>query len=283
MTVLACIDRSHYAASVCDHAAWAARTLDIPVLVLHAIERLPDPAARTDRSGRLGVDTGEHLLSELVALDEQRNRVARDSGRVLLDDAARRVAGAGVGEVFQRLETGDLADQIRDHERDARLIVLSKGGEAADRDVKHLGRNLERVIRASHKPVLVAAETYRPICRFLLAYDGGKSAGEAISYLVNSPLLKGIEGQVLMVGRDTETDRTQLNDAVRHLTSAGLRVTADIRMGGPEQAIMDTVERDGIDLLVMGAYGHSRVRQLIIGSTTTEVMQRCSTSILMFH
>jgi len=283
MTVLACIDRSHYAASVCDHAAWAARTLDIPVLVLHSIERLPDPAARTDRSGRLGVDTGEHLLSELVALDEQRNRVARESGRVLLDDAARRVAEAGVGEVFQRLETDDLADQLRDHERDSRLIVLGKGGESADRDVKDLGRNLERVIRASHKPVLIAAEAFRPIRRFLLAYDGGRSAGEVINYLVDTPLLKGIEGQVLMVGHGADGDRNWLGDAVRHLESAGLRVTGVVRQGEPEAVIADTVESEGIDLLVMGAYGHSRIRQLMIGSTTTDVMRRCVISMLVFR
>ncbi len=283
MTVLACIDRSHYAASVCDHAAWAAKTLGVPVEVLHVIERHPDPARYADRSGRLGVDTGEHLLRELVALDEQRHRVARESGRMLLDDATRRVGEAGVAEVYQRLETGDLADQLRDHERDARLIVMGKGGEAADRDVKHLGRNLERVIRASHKPVMIASETFRPINRFLLAWDGGKSSGEAINYLVESPLVKDIEGLVLMAGRGADGDRNRLGDAVRHLESSGLRVTGETRDGEPEAVITDTIEREGIDLLVMGAYGHSRIRQLMIGSTTTELMHRTDVSMLVFH
>ena len=147
----------------------------------------------------------------------------------------------------------------------------------------HLGRNLERAIRASHKPVLIASDTCRPIRRYLLAWDGGKSTGAAINYLVQSPLLAEAEGEVLMVGREVETDRVRLGDAVRHLESAGLRVTAGIREGEPEQVIVDTVERDGIDLLVMGAYGHARIRQLMIGSTTTEVMQRCAASMLVFH
>jgi len=283
MTILTCIDRSHFAASVCDHAAWAATRLGVPVELLHAIERHPDPGGRVDRSGRLGVDTGEHLLTELVALDEQRNRVARENGRVLLDDAARRIREAGVEEVYQRLETGELADQLRDHERNARLIVMGKGGEAADRDVKHLGRNLERVIRASHKPVLIATETYRPIRRYLLAYDGGRSTGEAIGYLVESPLLSDVEGQVLMVGRGADGDRSRLHDAVRHLESAGLRVTGETREGEPEAVIAGAVEREAIDLLVMGAYGHSRIRQLMIGSTTTELMHRTAVSMLVFH
>jgi len=283
MTVLACIDRSHYAASVCDHAAWAAGRLDVPVEPLHAIERHPDRTAHADRSGRLGVDTGEHLLRELVTLDEQRNRVARESGRVLLDDAARRIREAGIAEVYQRLEQGELAEQLRDHEANARLIVIGKGGEATKSGASHLGRNLERVIRASHKPVLIASDAFRPIRRYLLAWDGGKSAGDAINYLVESPLLREVEGSVLMAGDETGTGRTRLGDAVRHLESAGLRVTGAIREGDPESVIGAAVEREEIDLLVMGAWGHSRIRQLMIGSTTTELLRRCDASMLVFH
>ncbi len=283
MTILACIDRSHFAASVCDHAAWSAKELDVPVELLHSIERHPDPASRADHSGRLGVDTGEHLLAELVALDEQRNRVARESGRVLLDDAARRIHEAGVEEVYQRLESGELSDQLRDHERSARMIVMGRGGEAATQDAAYLGRNLERVIRASHRPVLIAAVAHRPIRRYLLAFDGGKSSGEAINYLVETPLLRDIEGKVLMVGRGGDGGRSRLGDAVRRLESAGLHVTSELKDGEPEAVIADNIERDDIDLIVMGAYGHSRIRQMMIGSTTTELMHRTAVSMLVFH
>lgn len=283
MTILACIDRSHFAASVCDHAAWAAKTLGVPVEVLHIIERHPDLQGRADRSGRLGVDTGEHLLAELVALDEQRNRLARESGRILLDDAAERLRGAGTSEVYQRLESGELADHLRDHERAARLVVIGKGGETSDRDVNHRARNLERLIRASHRPVLIASDTFRPIRRFLLAYDGGKSSGTAISFLVESGLLEHAEGTVLMVGRGDESDRSRVADAVRHLESAGITVTGETRDGEPESVIVDAVEQGGIDLLVMGAYGHSRIRQVMIGSTTTELLHRTPVPALVFH
>lgn len=60
-------------------------------------------------------------------------------------------------------------------------------------------------------------------------------------------------------------------------------MAGSIREGEPAEAIVDTVERDGIDLLVMGAYGHSRIRQLMIGSTTTELMHKCAVSMLVFH
>jgi nucleotide-binding universal stress UspA family protein len=43
------------------------------------------------------------------------------------------------------------------------------------------------------------------------------------------------------------------------------------------------VEADGIDLLVMGAYGHSRIRSMIIGSTTTEMVRSCLIPVMLIR
>jgi len=282
MTVLACIDRSRFSESVCDHAAWAATRLQTPVELLHVIEHYPD-LLPLDHSGRLGIDTGEELLRELSQIDEEHNRLARESGRQLLDVAARRVHDSGVAKVTQRLGHGKLAEELRDHHANARLIVIGKRGESRQRTNAPLGGNLERVIRANRLPLLIAAETFRPIESFLFAYDGGKSTGEAVNFLVANELLHNASGHVLMVGRDAGTERARLADATRHLRSAGLRVTESIEDGEPAQVIAETLERNGCGLLAMGAYGHSRIRRFMIGSTTTEVMQTCPTSMLVFH
>lgn len=280
MTVIALIDHSRHAASVCDHAAWAAHQLGAPVEVHHAIEYQPHPMT-ADRSGRLGVDTSEELLHELAALDEERNRLAREGGRMLLEDAAQRVRKAGVGQVHQRLVQGDLVDHLRD-QRQARMIVMGRRGESEGRS-RHPGRNLERVVRAGHRPVLIAVETWRPVERFLFAYDGGKSAGEAVNFLVESRLLNNATGHVLQVGEGTARERDRLANATWHLRSAGLQITDETVPGNVEQLIAGTVERLGADLLVMGAYGHSRIRTFMVGSTTTELLQTVPVSMLVFH
>ncbi len=53
--------------------------------------------------------------------------------------------------------------------------------------------------------------------------------------------------------------------------------------GEPEKVIAGTVEQEQIDLLVMGAYGHSRIRSLVIGSTTTAMIRSCLVPIFMFR
>ena len=50
-----------------------------------------------------------------------------------------------------------------------------------------------------------------------------------------------------------------------------------------QNSIAREVETDHYDLLVMGAFGHSRIRNLIIGSTTTEMMRSCKIPILLFR
>lgn len=282
MSVLAFVDGSRFALSVCDHAAWAALQLEAPVELVHVLERhRSDPAIATDRSGRLGVDTREALLAQLVELDEERNRLAHEAGRHLLAEAASRVRRNGVTAIQQRLLHGELVDTLHDHEREATLAVLGKRGEGEDHAPAHLGTNLERVIRASHRPVLIAAQEYRPIRRFLLAFDGGPSTGRAIDVLVNAPLLRGAEGQLLMVGTGTEAERHKLADGTSRLRASGVAVTSELRPGEPDEVIPERVASGRIDLLVMGAYGHSRLRTLMIGSTTSALLRTTTASMLV--
>lgn len=51
----------------------------------------------------------------------------------------------------------------------------------------------------------------------------------------------------------------------------------------PDKVIAEIVEGDGMDILIMGAYGHSRIRSLVIGSTTTEMIRSCRVPVLLFR
>jgi nucleotide-binding universal stress UspA family protein len=282
MKILACIDSSRYAVSVCDHAAWAAKRLESPVELLHVLERhAADPKVAFDRSGRLGVDSREALLRQLVELDELRNRLAQEAGRHLLDEAAAKVREGGVEQVLQRLVHGELVDHIHDYEAEARLLVIGRRGEGENRAAQHLGRNLERIIRASHRPIVIAAQQFRPAQRFLVAYDGGSSAEKAIDALIRNPILTDAEGHVLMVGEGTATEHQRLDTTLSRLRDAGYRVTGTIVSGDPDRLIPATVRANDSDLLVMSAYGHSRIRTLMIGSTTTAVLRTSPVSILV--
>jgi nucleotide-binding universal stress UspA family protein len=67
------------------------------------------------------------------------------------------------------------------------------------------------------------------------------------------------------------------------LQNAGYNVHHKVVNGEPEEVVSEYVERHGIHMVVMGAYGHSAIRHLLIGSTTTNLVRRCYIPILMFR
>ena len=82
---------------------------------------------------------------------------------------------------------------------------------------------------------------------------------------------------------DFQSGTIQLEGAAATLRKGGYVVTAENMAGNPESVIADKVLSEGFDLVVMGAYGHSRIRNLIIGSTTTEMVRSCMVPVLLFH
>ncbi|MBX2805841.1 MAG: universal stress protein [Hyphomicrobiales bacterium] len=281
--LLALIDGSIYSQSVCEHAAWVAKQTGAGIEVLHVLGRRDISSVPANLSGNLSVDARDTLLAELVSLDEQKAKLAQKRGRVLLADAKDRLSEAGICEVVTTLRNGDLIDTLAEYEADADLVILGKRGEAADMATLHLGSNLERVARSSKRPVLVASRAFKPIGRFLIAYDGGDSAQKAVEYAARSPIFKGLECHILTVGAETSEMREGLEKAGSLLRQAGLSVRTDIRPGQPEIVIAQAVDTESIDLLLIGAYGHSRIRSLIIGSTTTEMIRSCLIPIMLFR
>ena len=86
-----------------------------------------------------------------------------------------------------------------------------------------------------------------------------------------------------MVGTETTGARKQLNAAADVLCASGYTPKAEIAPGLADDVIAKRVAGDAINLVVMGAYGHSRIRSLIIGSTTTEMIRSCKVPVMLFR
>ena len=281
-TILACTDGSLYAPSIYQHAAWAAKREESAVRVLHVLER--EEANRgCDLTGSLGFDAGAELMEELVRLDEAHARVARLRGKAVLEDAKKQLGEQGIAQVEALQRHGSLVDTVEEFEADAGLVVVGKRGEHADFAKGHLGSNLERVVRSAEIPVMVASRAFQPIDSFLIAFDGGASALKAVHYAASNPLLKGLKCHLLAVGKEGSEMARELENATTGLKGAGFAVESALMQGAPEETIRREVEARGVGLLVMGAYGHSRIRRLVIGSTTSQLVRDCHIPVLMFR
>jgi nucleotide-binding universal stress UspA family protein len=281
--VLACVDGSAYAKSVCDHAIWAARQLEAPLDLLHVLDRHPETAVIHDMSGSIGLGAQASLLQELATIDEQRGKVAQSRGRELLEGAAQLARGQGLDNVETRLRHGALVESLTELESDVRLFVLGKRGEHANFATLHLGSQLERAVRAVHRPLLVASRQFKSIERFLIAFDRSATTRKGVEMIAASPLLRGLSCHVVTAGNDTTDIRDNTRWAQERLSEAGFMVEAAVQAGPADVVISDYVAKNRIDLLVMGAYGHTRIRQFIVGSTTTSMIRTCPIPILLLR
>ena len=283
INLLALIDGSGYSKSVCDHAAWFANRLGGSVEIVHVLGRQDLSSHPEDFSGNIGIGARTALLEELAELDAQKARLSQKRGRAILDDARDSVIASGVANVSTKLRLGEIVETVQDLEAEADLIVIGKRGGGADFNQLHLGSNLERVVRSSHKPVLLASRAFKPVRRFLVAYDGGHSVIKAIDQIAGNKVFADLDCELLCVGKETAEAVAQMEASVSQLLAAGYRVKTKFMPGRPETVIAGEIETDAYDLMIMGAFGHSVIRNLIIGSTTTEMIRSCKIPLLLFR
>lgn len=281
--VYACIDGLATTGCVIDWAAWSALRLEAPLELLHVLERTDRPLV-TDFSGAIGLGAQEALLDELGMLDAQRAKVALEAGKRLMDDARLRAAAAGITPADVRLRHGELLDSVLEMEPDARLFVLGEHYRASGAGKIHLDHHVERVIRSVKRPVLVATGApFAPPTLFVIAFDGSPTSRTTVETVARSPMLKGLPVIVAMAGEDTAQAQRQLEEAWQLLAAAGFEASVQLLPGEPEDVLPAFVKAQGASLLVMGAYGHSRIRQLIVGSTTTTLLRLSEVPVLILR
>ncbi|MBE0486140.1 universal stress protein [Marinobacter sp.] len=270
--VVACIDASRSALGVCDYAAWASLRMGEPLTLLHALDEEKHPA-KTDMTGNIGLGSREQLQEEMVSLDRERSKLAMKHGNLMLDEAEKRVLAAGVDNVTKRQRHDDLAGAVVGLEPESRLFVLGLQGESSTATGRHIGSQLETVIRSVHRPVLLVPDEFSEPRSAMLAFDGSPTAFRSIELLAGTPVFKGMPLHLVMVGSDTEEHRAQLRRAEEALAEQGMEIHQAIRDGDVEQTLHAYQQENDIDVLIMGAYGHSRIRQFLVGSTTTRMLE----------
>lgn len=281
--VLAYIDHSLYAASVCDYAAWAAQRMNAPLEFVHVLDRHPEIAPRLDLSGSIGLGTQESLLEELASIDEKRSRLSQESGRLLIEDAKKRAATKGVVNAEGRQRHGELVEALRELEEQARLYVLGRRGETAQQAPEHLGSSLERAVRALHRPILVVPKEFAAPRNLMIAFDGSATTRKGVEMIAASPLFRGLPCHVVTVTDKPDGVRNALEWAKTTLTAAGFEVAVATSEGEPESEILSYLAKNQIDMLMMGAWGHSRIRSLLVGSTTTTMLRTSPIPLLLLR
>lgn len=278
--ILACLDGVASQGAICDASAWAAAVTGDAVTLLHVLER--HQALMPDLSGTVGLGSRENLLAELAELDQQRSQLARQQGKLQLDAAARQLAEHGI-QANRLQRHGDLLDTLRDVAEQTRLLVLGKCGARHEGEDAVVGSQLESLLRTQRTPALVVQRQFQVPTSLLFAFDGSETAHRALQQLAGSTLLKGLPCHLVMVADPNAEHSAQLEDAAAMLRQGGWQVIPSLRQGELIPTLTQYLAQQQIALLVMGAYGHSRVRQFMLGSHTSAMLRALPCTLLLLR
>ena len=229
-----------------------------------------------------------HLSVDLL---EQQRQESVESGQAVVQDFTQQALDAGLsaeGRVETTLEV-DLAGTLARHGRSADLLVI--GQAEPDDPLSNSPQLVEAVIMAAGCPTLMvpyvgcSAEAGK---RIMVAWDGGREAARAIHDAL--PLLTKAE-TVMVLTVDPKHKANQLGeepgaDVALHLARHGCRVELQSAVSGSVgigDTILSRLADQGVDLLVMGAYGHSRLRELVLGGATRHILAHMTVPVLMSH
>lgn len=280
--LLACLDVSHYSQTVCEHAAWAANRLDAAVELLHVIQRNAADDVRQELGDTMDMASKPGLLDEILSLKLAEGQLAERQGELLIQAATDQLRALGVTNIEVTQREGGIVETITEREALSDIVIIGKRGAQANFAKGHLGSKVERVVRQSQKPVLVATRVFKEPQRIAIAFDGGPSSRKALEYVSSSPLFGGLDIDIVLVGGYTDKNAEHIDWAQSQFTGRP-GVKAIQREGQPDGVLQQLAKERAIDMFVMGAFGHGPLRRMLVGSTTTQMIRSGQMSVLLFR
>ncbi len=227
-----------------------------------------------------------HIGDEVLATQRETILAGAKHAEEIFVEAAER---SGVKYEWRAIED-DLFEGIRLHTRYADLAILGQYdseisiGEGADSLV-------DRLVLSAGRPILVIpyVGSYPTVgSRAMVAWDGGRLAARAVNDAI--PLMQNAKlVEVLAINpKDIEGQHGDVPgaDICLHLARHGIKADAEHIISpdvDPGNLLLSRAADQGIDLIVMGAYGHRRLRELVLGGVTHHILKHMTVPILMAH
>lgn len=182
-----------------------------------------------------------------------------------------------------KLMTGIVSQEIIEQSKSCDLVVMGRHGEHFSWHGPLLGSTEENVVHGTMRPVLATPGEFHPFTRALVAYDGSRHASEALKLAAD--IAKGLQLPVVLLAADHDIARARerITEARRYLEPYRLDVADAAVIGEPAEEILNARAKHDCNLIVMGAYGHSPLREFIIGSITARVMRRAPCPVLIYR
>jgi nucleotide-binding universal stress UspA family protein len=275
-------DGSANSLTALEYGIYFARKLNASLTGLYVIDvNLIQGPLLTDISGSVGMPPYEGFFDTIEkSLDEKAD--------FILKEFQDHCQSAGLKFEVKKI-LGKISPAIIEEAHNADMILMAKKGEHFHlTEGALLGSVAESVTRNSGKPVLVTPANFTEIKSMAIAYDGSPSASKALSLSLELSRQNAWPLSVIIVTSD-EKKAASLTAQVEEAKKKAAEVlpTADcktiILSGKESDEIIKFINEGNVKLMVMGAYGHNRLRELLLGSTTSQVVRKSPIPVLLIR
>ena len=264
--ILVPLDGSEHSRAALDYAIWITEKFDGTLFGQHIIDTVSiEGTFFHDISGSLGFEPYLDFSSKMREILEER-------GKIILEDFGARCEKKRI-RYTTLLDMGLIANEICERAKVADLVVIGHRGVNEGFTTGLLGSTAETITRKCPRPVFVSTKGFRAVQSPLLAYDGSQRASSAMESAAEFCTVLRLPLTVLTIAKEESTAQGNLQQARRYLSSYGLDVKYEQTRGYPEQKIIEYLVSMKYDLLFIGAYGHRRIIEMVLGSTTEYVLR----------
>lgn len=267
------LDGSPHSETALGHALRIARAASGVVRGVHVVDRsLLDGVVVADLSGSVGFQPFLNLSGEL------REALVSAGGAIVASFEARaKEAGVDFEPV---LREGNVSEILVEESRDCDLAAAGSRGSNAQHRRELVGRHADSLARRMPAPLLVAPAEYFEFRAPVLAWDGSPKARKALALVAELAALLELPVRVVTAADDEREGQSRLAEAEEELRYRRVTASGSRRPGHADDAVFAEIGA-GADLVAMGAHGHGRVVELVLGSTTDRVLRAATVPVLL--
>jgi nucleotide-binding universal stress UspA family protein len=265
--ILVPIDGSEHSRAAMEYGLWFVENFHGTLFGQHVIDTVSiEGSFYHDISGSMGFEPYLDFSTKMREVLEER-------GKGLLEEISEKCRKKGIKhETF--LDMGIIANEICERSKVADLVIMGHRGINEEFSTGLLGSTAESVTRRIQRPVFITTKNFKVIENPLLAYDGSQRASSAMESAAEFCSQLHLPLTVLYNAKEEGMADRVFQEARSYLESYDLQVRYEIGKGYPEQVIVDYLTKFNYDLLFIGAHGHRRIIELVIGGTTEYVLRK---------
>lgn len=275
--VIACIDSSPCIEAVAEAAAWVAKQTQRELVLLQILDYYPASYHLGEISGVIGFESNAMLLKELAELEQKQSELALDYSNNLLKHISELIEKRYGLNSTKIQEKGDFLEQSFNILKENDVVIIGRVGERAAEKNKPIGSNVENFIRGANCTVITVGEYFEAPRRFIFAYEYSPTCQKMLQRIAQSDLLKTLQCHLVYVGDHPE----MLTEPEKYLKDAGIEVVPVYRYGDVAQNILEYQAEHKIQLIVLGAFSHSKIHQFFLGSITTTIFRNANVPLLV--